>query len=56
MMVSYDQNADQNQDIKVANRSVKNVSQFKYLETTVTVMLATIQLRTFSLLIFSKNL
>jgi hypothetical protein len=31
-----DQNADQNRDIKVEIRSFENVSQFKYLGTTVT--------------------
>jgi hypothetical protein len=36
MLVSRDQNADQNQDIKIGNRSFENVSQFKYLEMTVT--------------------
>jgi hypothetical protein len=36
MLVSRDQNAGQNRDIKIGNRSVKNVSQFKYLRTTVT--------------------
>jgi sorting nexin-29 len=34
MLVSHDQNADQNQDIKIGNRSFENVSQFKYLGTT----------------------
>jgi hypothetical protein len=34
--VSHDQNAGQNWDIKLANRYFKNVSQFKYLGTTVT--------------------
>jgi hypothetical protein len=36
MLVSRDQNADQNWDIKIGNRSFENVSQFKYLGTTVT--------------------
>jgi hypothetical protein len=36
MLVSYDQNADQNQDIKIGNRLFENVSQFKYLGITVT--------------------
>jgi hypothetical protein len=36
IMVSRDQNADQNRDIKIGNRSFENVSQFKYLGTTVT--------------------
>jgi hypothetical protein len=29
MLVSRDQNADQNRDIKIGNRSFENVSQFK---------------------------
>jgi hypothetical protein len=36
MLVSWDQNGDQNRDIKIGNRSFENVSQFKYLGTTVT--------------------
>jgi hypothetical protein len=32
MLVSYYQNADQNQDMKIGNRSFENVSQFEYLE------------------------
>jgi hypothetical protein len=36
MLVFRDQNADQNQGIKIGNRSFENVSQFKHLETTVT--------------------
>jgi hypothetical protein len=36
MLVSRDQNAGQNRDIKIGNRSFENVSQFKYLGTTVT--------------------
>jgi hypothetical protein len=36
MLVSHDQNADQSQDIKIANRSFENVSQFKYVRRTVT--------------------
>jgi hypothetical protein len=36
MLVSCDQKAGQNRDIKVGNRSFENVSQFKYLGTTVT--------------------
>jgi hypothetical protein len=36
MLVSHHQNAGQNWDIIIANRSFKNVSQFKYLGTTVT--------------------
>jgi hypothetical protein len=36
MLVSRDQNVDQNQDIKIGNRSFEKVSQFKYLRMTVT--------------------
>jgi hypothetical protein len=36
MLVSRDQNASQNWEIKIGNRSFENVSQFKYLGTTVT--------------------
>jgi hypothetical protein len=37
MLVTHDQNADQNQDIKIAkNSSFENMSQFRYLGTTVT--------------------
>jgi hypothetical protein len=36
MLMSRDQNAGQNQEIKIGNRSFENVSQFKYLEMTVT--------------------
>jgi hypothetical protein len=36
MLVPRDQNTDQNQDIKMGNRSFENVSQFKYLGTTAT--------------------
>jgi hypothetical protein len=36
MLVSHDQNAGQNQDIKIGNSSFENVSQFKYLGMTVT--------------------
>jgi hypothetical protein len=36
MLLSRHQNAGQNQDIKIANTSFENVSQFKYLWTTVT--------------------
>jgi hypothetical protein len=36
MLVSRLQNAGQNQDIKIENRSFENVSQFKYLRNTVT--------------------
>jgi hypothetical protein len=36
MLVSHDQNAGQNRDIKIGNRSFENVSQFEYLGMTVT--------------------
>jgi hypothetical protein len=36
MLVSRRQNAGQNRDIKIGNGSFENVSQFKYLVTTVT--------------------
>jgi hypothetical protein len=36
MLVSRDQNAGQNREIKIGNRSSENVLQFKYLGTTVT--------------------
>jgi hypothetical protein len=36
MLLSHHQNVGQNRDIKIANRSFENVSQFKYLVTTVT--------------------
>jgi hypothetical protein len=36
MLLSRHRNAGQNRDIKIANRSFENVSQFKYLGTTVT--------------------
>jgi hypothetical protein len=36
MLVSRDQNAGQNREIKIGNRSFENVSQFKCLGTTVT--------------------
>jgi hypothetical protein len=36
MLVSRYQNADQNRDIKIGNRSFENVSQFRYLGTTIT--------------------
>jgi hypothetical protein len=36
MLVSRDQNVGQNREIKIGNRSFENVSQFKYLGTTVT--------------------
>jgi hypothetical protein len=70
ILVSRDQNVDQNQDINTANRSFENVSQFKYLGTTVTnqnliheeikrrltlVMRSTIRYRTFSLRVCFKR-
>jgi hypothetical protein len=36
MLLSHHQNVGQNRDTKLANRSFENVSQFKYLGTTVT--------------------
>jgi hypothetical protein len=36
MLLSRHQNAGQNHDIKTSNRSFENVTQFKYVETTVT--------------------
>jgi hypothetical protein len=36
MLLSRQQNARQNQDIRIANRSLINVPEFKYLGTTVT--------------------
>jgi hypothetical protein len=36
MLLSHHQNVGQNRDIKIANRSYENVSQFKYLGMTVT--------------------
>jgi hypothetical protein len=36
MLLSCHQNVGQNRDIKIENRSFENVSQFKYLVTTVT--------------------
>jgi hypothetical protein len=36
MLLSRHQNVGQNREIKIANRSFENVSQFKYLGTTVT--------------------
>jgi hypothetical protein len=36
MLLSSHQNASQNRDMKIANRSFQNVLQFKYLGTTVT--------------------
>jgi hypothetical protein len=37
ILLSHLQNIGQNRDIKIANRSFENVSQFKYLGTTVTI-------------------
>jgi hypothetical protein len=36
MLLSRQQNVDQNRDMKIADRLFENVSQFKYLGTTVT--------------------
>jgi hypothetical protein len=36
MLVSRDQNAGQNREIQIGNISFENLSQFKYLGTTVT--------------------
>jgi hypothetical protein len=36
MLLSRHQNVDQNREIKISNKSFENVSQFKYLGTTVT--------------------
>jgi hypothetical protein len=36
MLLSHHQNAGQNRDIKIANTSFENASQFKYLGMTVT--------------------
>jgi hypothetical protein len=36
MLLSCQKNVGQNQDIKIANRSFENVSQFKYLGTIIT--------------------
>jgi hypothetical protein len=36
MLLSRHQNVGRNRDIRIANRSFENVSQFKYLRTTVT--------------------
>jgi hypothetical protein len=35
-LLSRHQNVGQNRDVKIANRSFENASQFKYLGTTVT--------------------
>jgi hypothetical protein len=37
MLLSHHQNAGQNYDIKIANRSFENVAQFKYLGMEVTI-------------------
>jgi hypothetical protein len=70
MFLSYRQNAGQNQGIKIGNRLFENVSQFIYWEMAVTnqnliqeeierrlilVMLATIQPRTFCLLVCCRK-
>jgi hypothetical protein len=36
MLLSHHQNVGQNQNLKIANRSFENMSQFKYLGMTVT--------------------
>jgi hypothetical protein len=36
MLVSHDQNAGQNPDIKIGNRPFENEPQFKYLGMTIT--------------------
>jgi hypothetical protein len=36
ILLSHHQNAEQNHDIKIPNRSFKSVAQFKYLGTNVT--------------------
>jgi hypothetical protein len=68
MLLSRHQNADQSWDIKIANISFENVSQFKYLGTTVTnqnlieeeikkrLSLGTIQSRAFCLPVCCKKL
>jgi hypothetical protein len=35
MLLSHDQNAGQNRDIKIGNRCFENVTQFRYLGTTI---------------------
>jgi hypothetical protein len=36
MLLSHHQNARQNHNVKIANRSIENVAQFKYLGTRIT--------------------
>jgi hypothetical protein len=36
MLLSHQQNAGQNYDVKIGNRCLENVAQFRYLRTTVT--------------------
>jgi hypothetical protein len=36
MLLSHNQNAGQNHDIKIGNRCFENVEQFRYLGTTIT--------------------
>jgi hypothetical protein len=56
MLVSREQNADQNREIKLGNRSLENVSQFKDLSNiTILVVLATIRSKTFCLLVFRRK-
>jgi hypothetical protein len=70
MLLSRHQNVGQNRNIKIANRSFENVSQFKYLGTTVTnqnliqeeikrrmnsSMLSIIRFRVFCLLVCSQK-
>jgi hypothetical protein len=70
MLLSRQQNVGKNGDIKIVNRSFENVSQFKYLGTTVanqnliqeeikrrlnSVMVATIWSRTFFLLVCCRK-
>jgi hypothetical protein len=54
MLLSRHQNAGQNPDVEIANRSFENVSQFKYLDTTVTNR-NLIQSRTFCLLVYCRK-
>jgi hypothetical protein len=70
MFLYRHQNVGQNRDIKLANRSFGNVSQFKYFLTTVIIqnliqeeikkrlileMLAVIRCRTFCLLVYCRK-